>query len=186
MRNNHRWQSELKQNIKTIEGLDKYMDDKVGEIDKIKKVNQEFAFSMTRHYASLIDWDDESDPLKKLVVPDAAEMDPSGNLDVGLEIKNKIQKGCQVKYPSTALLLPFPACFSYCRFCFRKRLFIPDYKGEDLLTDLEKALAFIKKNKEINNVLITGGDPLRMQNDQIENMIVRLFEIPHIKILRFG
>lgn len=180
------WQTELSNSIKTIDELEKLNNYSKEDLKIIKNIHSEFAFSITRYYASLINWKDPDDPLKKIVSPDIRESNPEGNLHVGDEYSNSISKGIQIKYPTTALLIPFPACFSYCRFCFRKRLFLPEYKGQEVLKDIDNAIEVIKNNPKVNNVLVSGGDPLMMKTKFIKKFLELVFALPQIRFVRFG
>lgn len=180
------WQTELSNSIKTIDELKKLNSYSAEDLNTIKKIHSEFAFSITRYYASLINWKDPNDPLMKIVSPDIREINPEGNLHVGEEYSNTVSKGIQIKYPTTALLIPFPACFSYCRFCFRKRLFLPEYKGQEVLKDLDNAVEVIKSNPTVNNILVSGGDPLMMKTKFIRKFLELVFALPQIRFVRFG
>src|SRR5258708_23767676 len=157
------WQIELSNSIRRpadLVGLKVISEENLSQIEKI---HAEFPFSITPYYANLIHWDDPHDPLLRLVVPSLEELDRTGGLDVSGERENTQDDGVQMMYPCTVLLLSFPACLAYCRFCFRKRLFDPDVKGEEILKSLENALAFIQNHPQVDNVLLTGGDPLMLQ-----------------------
>src|SRR5699024_8234055 len=73
---------------------------------------------------------------------------------------------------------------AYCRYCFRKRLFRNDVK--EAMADVEPGLQYISETPEINNVLLTGGDPLILSARRLDMIFVRLREIDHIKIIRIG
>jgi len=72
----------------------------------------------------------------------------------------------------------------YCRFCFRKRLFIN--KGEEIALDISKALDYVKRHPEINNVLLTGGDPLILNTSKLEKILDELSNFSHVRIVRIG
>jgi KamA family protein len=88
------------------------------------------------------------------------------------------------KYSDTALLLANDACGGYCRFCFRKRLFMED--NDEVVRDISRGLENIRQHPEISNVLLTGGDPLIMSTERLGEMIGRLWDVPHVKIIRLG
>lgn len=182
-----KWQSELQENINTPESLVK-----LGIINKnnllaIKQIHHNFPFSITAYYARLINWEDPDDPLLKVVVPSLKEINTEGFLDIGGEFKNlQEDSGIQMKYPSTALILPVSTCFSYCRFCFRKRIFDQNTQKEEILKNFNKAVEFLKINKSIDNILITGGDPLTVGTSYLRVFLSELRKIEHIKIIRFG
>ncbi|HEA83798.1 MAG TPA: radical SAM protein, partial [Thermodesulfobacterium geofontis] len=82
------------------------------------------------------------------------------------------------------VILTTNVCAMYCRFCFRKRLFIN--KGEEVALDISKALDYVKKHPEINNVLLTGGDPLILNTSKLEKILEELSNISHVRIVRIG
>jgi KamA family protein len=92
--------------------------------------------------------------------------------------------GLQHKYSETALILATNKCAMYCRHCFRKRLV--GLKTKEIMERFEDAAKYIKQHERINNVLITGGDPLVLPNKVIENFLSLLSENPKIKFIRFG
>ncbi len=173
--------------IKWITDVDKLPLSKE-EKEKIKKVSEFFPMKLTEHYASLIDWTNPEDPLRKIAVPFEEELEEWGYLDPSNEKKYTVAPGLQHKYRDTALFLIAPTCVGFCRFCFRKRLFIKEknISGRDFLIDLEGAFKYIEEHKEINNVLLTGGDPLVLPTEKLREVIKRLREIEHVKIIRIG
>jgi len=158
------------------------------EREQIKKVSEFFPMKLTEHYASLIDWNNPKDPLRKIAVPFEEELEEWGYLDPSNEKKYTVAPGLQHKYRDTALFLIAPTCLGFCRFCFRKRLFIKErnVSGKDILIDLESAFKYIEEHEEINNVLLTGGDPLVLPTEKLREVIKRLREIEHVKIIRIG
>ncbi|NPB05260.1 MAG: KamA family radical SAM protein [Aquificae bacterium] len=158
------------------------------EKEKIKKVTEFFPMKLTEHYAKLINWSDPHDPLRKIAVPFEEELEEWGYLDPSNERKYTVAPGLQHKYRDTALFLIAPTCLGFCRFCFRKRLFIKEkgVSGNEILMDLEEAFRYIESHPEINNVLLTGGDPLVLPTEKLREVIARLRQIPHVKIVRIG
>lgn len=171
--------------VKYITKISKISEIEEAKIEKLKEVEKKFVFRTNDYYNSLIDWSDENDPIKRLVIPDEEEINEEwGRLDASNEHKYTVAKGLEHKYKDTALILFNDMCGAYCRYCFRKRLFI--HGNDDTVRDLTEALSYIKSHKEINNVLITGGDPLIASTKKIEPLIKALREIEHIKIIRIG
>ena len=155
-----------------------------GEKDSLKKVSDKFVFRTNDYYQSLIDWDDPNDPIRKIVMPETGELVEWGQLDASSEESYTVAKGVEHKYPSTALLLVNEVCAAYCRFCFRKRLFMDD--NEEVTKDISEGLKYIRAHPEINNVLLTGGDPLIMSTGNLERIFQQLREIDHVEIIRIG
>ncbi len=142
--------------------------------------------SITKYYASLMQ-DRKSfnnDPIKRMIIPQLSELNLQGSYDTSGEMENTKMPGFQHKYSQTALILTTNKCASYCRYCFRKRLLgIPT---EETLKRFGDALKYIKEHKEINNILISGGDPLILSTRILENFLEKLTPIEHIRFIRFG
>jgi len=155
-----------------------------GEINRLSDVDEKFVFRTNDYYQSLIDWDDPEDPIRRIVIPDVQELDDWGQLDASDEESYTVAKGLEHKYDSTALLLVNEVCAAYCRFCFRKRLFMDD--NEEVAKDVSEGLEYIRTHKEISNVLLTGGDPLIMSTSKLEPIIQQLRELDHVNIIRIG
>lgn len=169
----------------------KYIHDigKVEQLSKkerkaLKSVEEKYRFRANDYYLSLIDWDDPDDPLRKIVIPDLSELDDFGDLDPSDEESNYVVPGLQHKYTYTALLLVNEVCGGYCRFCFRKRLFMNE--SDEVMNDIEPGLEYIRNNTQINNVLVTGGDPLLMSTKKLEKIIRPIRKIDHVTIIRIG
>ena len=154
------------------------------EREDLEKVNEQFIFRSNEYYQSLIDWDDPNDPIRRIVVPDVQELDDWGQLDASNEEKYTKVKGLEHKYTSTALLLVNEVCAAYCRFCFRKRLFMDE--NEEVTKDISEGLEYIRQHPEVSNVLLTGGDPMIMSTSKLEPIMKSLRKIDHVKIIRIG
>lgn len=118
------------------------------------------------------------------MIPNEDELSDYGRWDASDEDTNYVVPGCQHKYGTTALLICSEVCGAYCRYCFRKRLFRNDVK--EAMSDVEQGLQYISKTPEINNVLLTGGDPLILAAKKLDMILGRLREIDHVKIIRIG
>ncbi|MFQ5716116.1 MAG: KamA family radical SAM protein [Nitrospinales bacterium] len=150
----------------------------------LKEVTDKFVFRTNDYYQSLIDWDDPDDPIRRLILPDIQELDEWGRLDASEEEAFTLVKGLEHKYDSTALLLVNEVCAAYCRFCFRKRLFMDD--NDEVTKDISAGIEYIRAHKEITNVLLTGGDPMIMSTDKLGNIIRAVRGVDHVKIIRIG
>ncbi len=151
---------------------------------RLAEVVNKYAFRANDYYLSLINWDDPNDPIRKLVIPRMDELKEWGELDASNEEKITVRKGVQHKYGSTVLLLVNEVCGAFCRYCFRKRLFM---NGNDEVTyDIQPGIDYIREHPEVNNVLLTGGDPLILQTPKLRKIISALREIDHVRIIRIG
>ncbi len=150
----------------------------------MKQVTDKFAFRRNDYYLSLIDWDDPDDPIRRAIVPCVEEGEQWGRLDPSDEKAYTVMPGLEHKYHSVAVFLVTNECDSYCRYCFRKRLFIQ--AESEYLQDWEAAYRYVREHREITNVLLTGGDALMLPSAQLEEIFAALREIDHVKIIRLG
>jgi KamA family protein len=151
---------------------------------RLEPVAERYVFRLNTYYAGLINWKDPNDPLRRLVVPLETELNDWGSLDASHEARYTPVRGCQHKYTDTALLLVNEVCGAYCRYCFRKRLFMND--NEDASLDHRPGLAYIQEHEEITNVLLTGGDPLILGTRRLREIIGDVAAVPHVRIIRIG
>ena len=154
------------------------------EQKRLSPVVDKYVFRANDYYLNLIDWDDPDDPIRKIIIPREEEMEEFGRLDASNEADNYPVPHLQHKYANTALLMVSEVCGAYCRFCFRKRLFMDDVSETSL--DISQGLEYISQHPEIDNVLMTGGDPLLISPKLLDQMFEKVFSIPHVRIIRLG
>jgi len=150
----------------------------------LQSVTDKYKFRANSYYLGLIDWSDPDDPIRRIIIPRRDELQSFGQLDASNEEANYVAPGCQHKYPHTALLLCTEICGGYCRFCFRKRIFMDD--NDERPVDLSEALDYIRRTPAITNVLLTGGDPLFLSTRRLGEILESLRTIPHVSIIRIG
>jgi KamA family protein len=135
-------------------------------------------------YESQITNSEHRDQLRGIVQISGAEYRSGGDLDTSGEHTSTVITGLQHKYRQTALLLVTEKCFSYCRFCFRRRFVGTD--GSEIARDYGRIADYIATRSEITNVLITGGDPLVLGSDELREIVEYLLPIRHLNSIRFG
>ncbi len=176
--------TDKKQYVCNLEELKKYIPINPNEEEKLQEIIKIHPMKISKYYLSLIDKNNPKDPIRKMIVPSLEELDQSGQYDTSGEKQNTKSAGLQHKYNQTALILSTNQCAAYCRFCFRKRLV--GLSNQEILINFEKAVDYIKQHKEIDNVLISGGDSFALQTPVIEKFIKALINIPHLAYIRFG
>jgi len=167
--------------IKHIDSLENIPDDVK---EDLKRVADKYVFRANDYYLGLIDWNDPNDPIRQLIIPRLEELNDWGKLDASNEAAVTVAKGAQHKYQRTTLLLCNEVCGAYCRYCFRKRLFMDD--NDEATLDVTAGLDYIREHKEVTNVLLTGGDPLLMSTRKLGKILEALREIEHVDIIRIG
>ncbi len=170
--------------VKYVRNIEQISNLSIDERERLKKVSEKYVFRTNDYYLNLINWDDPDDPIKQLIIPREEELHDWGTLDASNEESITVARGVQHKYRDTVLLLCNEVCGAYCRYCFRKRLFMDD--NDEATNDLTEGFRYIRWHPEVNNVLLTGGDPLIMSTPRLEAILKALWEIPHVQIVRLG
>ena len=145
-----------------------------------------FNIRTTPYYASLCT-DNENDPLRKILMPTAAEFLPGSQaqLDPLNELRNNPAPRIIHRYPDRALFLVTDICSVYCRFCTRKH-FTGNEQAFLQESEYELALKYIRKTVGLREVILSGGDPLTLSTLQLDRVLSDLRQIEHIEIIRIG
>ncbi len=152
----------------------------------LEAVAARYAIAVTPAVAALINPADPTDPigLQYLPSPEELETTPDEQADpIGDGVHSPV-KGIVHRYPDRLLLTATHACAVYCRFCFRREVVGPGGAGGLTPAELDAALTYIAGHPEVWEVILTGGDPLVMSPRRIEDLVRRIADIPHVKILR--
>lgn len=121
--------------------------------------------------------------LLKQITPDIRELVSNGMRDPLAEENHSPIPGIVHRYTRRALLLTTNTCFSYCRFCTRKRNWDAP---SPFFTNYKRILKYLTQNKKINEVIISGGDPLTLPKSKIGKLIRDLVKIEHLTHLRIS
>ena len=173
-----------KRRVKYVRRLDKVSNIPADLLERLEPVTREYVFRANDYYLTLIDWNDPEDPIRQLIIPREEELRDWGKLDASNEQSVTVAHGVQHKYIDTVLLLCNAVCGAYCRYCFRKRLFMDD--NDEVTNDVSAGLAYIADHPEVTNVLLTGGDPLLMSTRRLVEIFDALRAIEHVRIIRIG
>jgi len=144
--------------------------------------------AVTPYYASLLDEIDVNHPLRRMAVPVVDECFRAAEEDddpLGEEHDRPVP-GIVHRYPDRVLFLVTDSCATYCRYCTRSRIFGSRRKHLQNIDHWESAIAYIKENTKIRDVLLSGGDPLTLSDSKLEWLLSRLKAIPHVEIIRIG
>jgi lysine 2,3-aminomutase len=146
-----------------------------------------FRMGITPYFASLIDPDNPQCPIRRQVIPIAAENQVSMEemVDSLAEDQHSPVPGLVHRYPDRVLILVNTQCASYCRFCTRSRL-VGDPHHQFTNLDYQRQIDYIAANPSIRDVLLSGGDPLILPQQILESILIRLREIPHVEVIRIG
>lgn len=143
--------------------------------------------STTPYYLSLSDPSDPNCPIRRMIVPTADEaiFSMEESPDPLEEERLSPVRGLTHMYPNRVLLFSNHSCSVYCRHCMRGRKVSSNEERMEK-GDLENAFLYIRNHPEIEDVVISGGDPLNLADSRLEWILKELNEIPHVKICRLG
>ncbi|MCU0662568.1 MAG: KamA family radical SAM protein [Myxococcota bacterium] len=178
------WAQELAQAIARPEDLPEALAERIAPFANAQGL---FPFKVTPYYLSLADPRDPRDPILLQCLPDAAELKerPGLELDPIAERRHSPLPGLVRRYPDRAALLLGRACAVHCRHCTRRHMGQGNIRGLDA-AGLEDAIAFLRDHAEISDVLVTGGDPLLLDDEVLAHALSRLRSIQSVRVIRVG
>ena len=94
-------------------------------------------------------------------------------------------EGIVHRYPDRVLFLVTDRCAAYCRYCTRSRL-VSNAQDYNFHPKYDAALDYIRKNPQIRDVLLSGGDPLLLSNNKLDKLLGELKAIKHVQFVRIG
>lgn len=170
--------------IFSAEGLSRILPLTENQKTEIENVRQHYPMLIPAYYAALMDG--PSSPIYRQCVPSPEELvNPAYTEDDPLHEGNFSPVPFLVhKYPDRAAFFICNTCFMYCRHCTRKNTVIQD--GRITKAQFEDVLDYLKKTTQIRDVLITGGDPLTLDDETLDYFLSQLRSIEHIQTLRIG
>jgi lysine 2,3-aminomutase len=182
--NDWRWQ--LSHRLNSVEDIEKVLK-LTGSERKALSTQGLFRVDITPYFASLINPDDPLDPVRKQVIPTADEIVPfTGMMEDSLaEDRHSPVPGLVHRYPDRVLMLVTTQCASYCRYCTRSRI-VGDPSATFSHHDFDLQIDYLKNTPQVRDVLLSGGDPLTLAPKVLEELLIRLRQIPHIEIIRIG
>ncbi len=182
------WEWQLANSFTTPEELSRVVTLSAEEEKALLYPSMKLPLRVTPYYLSLIDPGDPEDPLRRTVVPLAAECFVSpGEAADPLDEEGDCQvPGIVHRYPDRVLFLVTGFCSTYCRYCTRSRKVGDSHRTPLTEEQIDAALAYIASHKEVRDVLVSGGDPLTLSNDRLESLLARIRKIPHVEFLRIG
>jgi len=152
--------------------------------EDLHKVTDIYPMRINSYYLKLIK--QPGDPLWRQAVPDALELEDTVCMEDSLHEENLSPVTNLVhKYPDRALFLIHNQCAVYCRFCTRKRKVGTKQMLVSLKT-INAGLKYLQQTSAIKDILVSGGDPLLLDDSRLDYILSRLRAIKHIDIIRIG
>ncbi|MBR8535572.1 lysine 2,3-aminomutase [Carboxylicivirga sediminis] len=184
------WRWQLRNTIKNLEQFERLtgIQFNAAERTDLKKTFEKFPLSITPYYLSLIDKTDyKNNPVFKQAFGGIEELSVL-NTDMSdplSEDKDSPVEGITHRYPDRVLFHVSNICAMYCRHCTRKRK-VGDKDHIPSTSQLKKGIEYIAQNKQVRDVLLSGGDPFMLPDDKIDWLLSELKRIPHIEVIRIG
>jgi lysine 2,3-aminomutase len=181
------WHWQQRERVTGLEQLERVVHVTPDERRAVVETAAAFQMGITPYYASLMDPDDPTCPVRLQSVPTMDEtVVSSADLEDPLaEERDMPTPGITHRYPDRVLFYVTHNCPVYCRHCTRKRK-VADPTSAAAKKQIEDSLAYIEKHPEVRDVVVSGGDPLSLSDDRLDYILGRLRSIPHVEIFRLG
>lgn len=180
------WRWQAQHTIRTSKDLESHLDLSAEERCGVQNaLAHGMPLAITPYYLSLCDPKDPRCPIRMQCVPTLRESSTiPGDLSDPLgEVAHEVAPFLVQRYPDRALLLVTDRCGVYCRFCTRSRM-VGHGEGTLSLKALEPAFAYLKSHPEIQELILSGGDPLIMSTPRIRQLIDSLSDIESLGNVR--
>lgn len=181
------WRWHFRNRVTTVEGLSKFIPLSARDQSQLRLVTAKYPLSITPYYLCLINPNDPNDPVRKQAIPSVKEIALAGMgvEDPLAEAGYSPVPGLVHRYPDRVLMVLTNLCPMLCRHCTRKR----EWRHGGWVrtqSEMEAMLDYICKDRNIRDVILSGGDPLTLSTHRLEEIICRLRQIGHVEIIRIG
>ena len=180
------WNWQIRNSVTQADQLARFIRLVPRETEALDQLQGRLPLRITPYYLSLFAGGDENHPIRKMMVPDKAELvtlpgEKSDSLD---EHRSSPVPGIVHRYPDRVLFLVTQFCSAYCRYCTRSHSVGKLTHASSF--QWERALEYIAAHPEIRDVVVSGGDPLTLSDQKLEFLLSRLRKIEHVEIIRIG
>ncbi len=195
-----KWKWHLNNIVRDADTLKKLVKLTDNEYEAVRRARDlKIPFGITPYYISLMDFNSDSrrdKAIRAQVIPSLHYVtklaehknNQEQSMDFMLEYDTSPIEGITRRYPHIVILKPVMTCPQICVYCQRNWEIEDVYSTSAMLTrsKLEAALDWIKNTPEINEVLITGGDPLLLSNRKLESIVASVAANPNVIRIRIG
>jgi len=181
------WRWQMKNRLTKREHIEKFLSLSEEESKGFEIAAGKLLVSVTPHFFNLINTVDPNCPIRKQVIPSFLESvtSPLESSDPVGEEGSMPVPGIVHRYPDRILFLVTDRCASYCRYCTRSRL-VSNASGYGFRPNYKECIDYIRSNKSIRDVLISGGDPLLLSDEKLDALLSSLAQIEHVEFVRIG
>jgi lysine 2,3-aminomutase len=181
------WRWQLRAALTTAEDFGRLLALTDEEREGFRLAAGRFRVGATPYYAALADPDHPSCPVRRQLVPLPAEAaaDAGDRRDPTGEEPHRPVRALVHKYEDRALLLATDRCPAYCRHCTRRRITGGSGNGLDRAA-LDEAVAWLRAHPAVREVIVSGGDPLVLEDDRVDELLAAVRTVPHVRVLRLA
>ncbi|MBL1260092.1 MAG: EF-P beta-lysylation protein EpmB [Thiotrichaceae bacterium] len=178
------WQQALANAIRSPETLLAALELSTEQLPPIFNGGDKFPLRVPHSFVSRMKKGDPNDPLLRQVLP----LDEENNFTRGYlsdpvgDLAASEAPGLLHKYHGRALMITTGACAIHCRYCFRRHF--PYHQQNAAANEWDAALSHLNQDKSINEVILSGGDPLALSDQRLATLLEQLTQIPHLTRLR--
>lgn len=179
-----RWQRELAEAVRDPAELLALLDLDPALLPAAQAAATQFPLRVPRGFVARMRPGDPHDPLLRQVLPLNEELRPAAGFvaDPVGDLQAMAGHGVLHKYHGRVLLVATGACAVHCRYCFRRHF--PYAEANAAAGQWEAALRYIGSRPEISEVILSGGDPLVLNDRRLSELAHALADIPHLRRLR--
>ena len=178
------WNKELAGATKDVKSLLTQLDIPLSELNQRQQACLDFPLLVPQPFINKMAKGDANDPLLLQVLPQSSELESVEGFisDPLAEKHSNLQKGIIHKYQGRVLVLLSTGCAVNCRYCFRRHF---DYNENRIgKNDWQGILNYVAGDTSIEELILSGGDPLMLSDQQLERFIKQAEQIPHLQRLR--
>lgn len=193
------WRWQMRHSIRSLAALERLLPVLPQEHARWSALLRRYPCRITPYYMSLIRWDDVTDPLRRQCVPDLREQESTSVVDedpLG-ERRHLVAPGLVRRYQDRALALVTSECALVCRHCTRKNFWPHSRPAGNAMRSiagrpaptrafLRRIVASVARLEGVREVIVSGGDPLLLNEDLLDWFLGALRAIPHVQTLRIG
>ncbi len=185
IRDAYNWQQSFASAIRSPETLFDYLNLPSEHLPAAKQAHNDFPLCVPYEFASKMEKGNIDDPLLKQVLPIGSELvhNEGFTMDAVGDTHATSTPGLIQKYRRRALIISTSSCAIHCRFCFRRHF--PYQKNSLNNKQINHIFAKVEQDSSINELILSGGDPLSLNNDRLDLLMNRINDVEQITLLRF-
>ncbi len=194
------WRWQLKSSLRNSNNIKDYFPNmESSNIESFSKYCQKFNFTITPYTLSLIEMDENHNPQQKDPIWEQfrflSDEEIGGDFsyngyNINWEVPGEFPTPIiQHKYPDRAIIRIIDKCFGYCNYCYLTGRVLDRNKKKANFNSKKvwlDTISYLKNNQHIRDVLISGGEPLLLDNDRIEKIFYDLRQLQNIKSIRLN